>query len=270
LKIINTNIIIVGAGLTGLTLAYYLKNHQMDVAIVEARNRLGGRILTKQKPNSANIELGATWLGKQHIKLLHLLGELQIQIFEQEMGNTAIYEIYANDPFEIVDLPKSDDPSYRIKNGTHHIINSLVEKIDASQIYTGQAIGSIIKTNNFIEARSDTHIFKGSVIISTLPPLLFAESIHVDPPLPNELIEIAEKTHTWMGNSIKVGLSFDQKLWIGKNRSGTIFSNVGPINEMYDHSNFEDTLFALKGFLNESCHSMTKKERLKLIINQLE
>ncbi len=270
MKIVKTNIIIIGAGLTGLTLAYYLKKHQIDVKIVEARNRLGGRILTKRNPNLANIELGATWLGNQHIKLLHLLDELQIQIFEQELGNTAIYEIYANEPFEIVNLPKSDDPSYRIKNGTHQIIDRLVGEIDTSQIYTGQVIGSIKKINSFIEARSDTHIFKGSIIISTLPPLLFAKSIRVDPPLPNELIEIAKKTHTWMGDSIKAGLSFDQKLWIGKNRSGTIFSNVGPINEMYDHSNFEDTLFALKGFLNESCYTMTKKERLKLILNQLE
>lgn len=270
MKIINTNIIIIGAGLTGLTLAYYLKKHQIDVTIVEARNRLGGRIFTKKNPNSTNIELGATWLHKQYVQLLHLLHELKIQIFEQEMGNYAIYEIYPDSDFEIVPLPDADDPSFRIKNGTDQIIKKLVSKIDPGQIYTGQVIRTIEKTEDFIAARSDTHIFKASAIISTLPPLLFAQSIQVSPSLPDELIKIAKKTHTWMGDSIKVGLSFDQKLWVRKNLSGTIFSNIGPINEMYDHSNFEDTLFALKGFLNETYSNLVKKERLKLILDQLE
>jgi len=270
MKIVKTNIIIIGAGLTGLTLAYYLKKHQLDVTIVEARSRVGGRILTKRNPNLANIELGATWLGKQHVQLLDLLRELKLQIFEQEMGNTAIYEIYPDSDFEMVPLPNGDDPSFRIKNGTDQIIDKLVSEIDPGQIYTGHVIDAIEKTEDFITARSDIHIFKGSVIISTLPPLLFSRSIQVNPLLPNDLIQIAEKTRTWMGDSIKVGLSFDQKLWIGKNISGTIFSNVGSVNEMYDHSNFEDTLFALKGFLNESYSNLDKKERLKLVLNQLE
>ena len=270
MKVIKTDIIIIGAGLTGLTLAYYLKKHPVDVTVIEARKRLGGRIFTKNNPNSANIELGATWLGKQHVQLLKLLGELKLQIFKQEMGKFAIYEIYPDNKFETVPLPDSNDPSFRIKNGTEQLIEKLVSQKDKNQFFTNQVIKNIEKTEESITARSDTHIFKGSVIISTLPPLLFSKSIQVNPSLPNELIEVANKTHTWMGDSIKVGLTFDHKLWVGKNLSGTIFSNVGPINEMYDHSNFEDTLFSLKGFLSTGYADLDKNERLKLILNQLE
>ena len=72
-----------------------------------------------------------------------------------------------------------------------------------------------------------------------------------------------------MGESIKVGLTYAQPFWRSKNSSGTIVSNVGPIPEMYDHSNYEDSLFALKGFLNGVFHAATKEERKNLILNTL-
>ena len=40
------NILIIGAGLTGLLLAYKLKQQGVSVIILEARERLGGRIYT--------------------------------------------------------------------------------------------------------------------------------------------------------------------------------------------------------------------------------
>lgn len=43
---IKTDLLIIGAGLTGLTLAYYLKNLNISFKIVEARSTIGGRINT--------------------------------------------------------------------------------------------------------------------------------------------------------------------------------------------------------------------------------
>jgi len=88
--------------------------------------------------------------------------------------------------------------------------------------------------------------------------------------LPKELVDIANTTHTWMGESIKIALYFSIPFWKEKGTSGTIFSNVGPIPEMYDHTNFEESKFALKGFLNGSYYSISKEERLELILTQLE
>jgi len=47
-------------------------------------------------------------------------------------------------------------------------------------------------------------------------------------------------------------------------------SNVGPIPEMYDHSNVEDTHYALMGFLNGAFHTLTREARLELIKKQLK
>ena len=94
-------------------------------------------------------------------------------------------------------------------------------------------------------------------------------TISITPKLHKLVTQIGKQTHTWMGESIKISLTYSNPFW-RKNASGTIVSNVGPIHEMYDHSNYEDNHFGLKGFLNGSYFSMTKMERLDLIMNQLE
>ena len=54
-------VIIIGAGISGLEAASVLKANNIDVIILEARNRIGGRILTTTM-DGANTDLGAAWL----------------------------------------------------------------------------------------------------------------------------------------------------------------------------------------------------------------
>jgi monoamine oxidase len=41
----HSTIVIIGAGLTGLTIAYLLKKQGIAATIIEARDRLGGRFI---------------------------------------------------------------------------------------------------------------------------------------------------------------------------------------------------------------------------------
>jgi monoamine oxidase len=57
------DVLIIGAGLAGLSAAECLADAGHDVTILEARNRLGGRVLThRDSRNPAAVELGAEWL----------------------------------------------------------------------------------------------------------------------------------------------------------------------------------------------------------------
>lgn len=47
----KSNIIVIGAGLAGLTCAYCLLQKEFDVTIYEARERVGGRVLTAMIKN---------------------------------------------------------------------------------------------------------------------------------------------------------------------------------------------------------------------------
>ena len=58
-------------------------------------------------------------------------------------------------------------------------------------------------------------------------------------------------------------------IWTTGNSTGTIFSNVGPISEMYEHNNYEGSFFVLKGFINPNLYTFSKKEREKLLLAQL-
>lgn len=266
----NTDILIIGGGLTGLTLAYLLEKEALNVTIVEARHRLGGRIFTKYKANEAPIELGATWLGKKHRTLNGLLEKLSLEIFEQQLGTKAIFEPISTSPPQLVSLPPNEDPSFRIKGGSSSLISALSNQLQGTKIMLGQAINTIEKEENVLVAKSSTHSFSTSIIISTLAPYLLINTIEINPPLPTELIQIAQKTHTWMGESIKVAFTYKNPFWRARKYSGTIFSNVGPVSEMYDHANYEDTVFGLKGFMNGSYYSLQKEERKILVLNQLK
>jgi monoamine oxidase len=265
----TTDILIIGAGLTGLATAYYLKDKNLKVQILEAKDRPGGRIHTLYKNQQAPIELGATWLGKKHHHLNALLRELKIGVFEQLLGDRAIYEPISTSPPQIVQLPPNSDPSFRIQGGTSTLIQALYNQLEADQVHFEQVVQAIAVKTDHVGVTTHQRTFQASIVISTLPPFLLTQTVAIQPGLPEDLLQIARQTHTWMGDSIKVGLSYQQPFWRESGTSGTIFSNVGPIPEMYDHANYQDNLFALKGFLNSAYHSITIEERRELVLQQL-
>jgi monoamine oxidase len=104
----------------------------------------------------------------------------------------------------------------------------------------------------------------------TLSPYLWQSTIDFQPVLDDELLQIAQHTHTWMGESIKVGLRYAKPFWYDQKTSGTIFSSVGPIPEMYDHSDYANEKFALVGFMNGAYANTSAEHRLQLVLQQLE
>lgn len=79
----SKHIVIVGGGLSGLSLAYYLRNYNFNLTVLEASDRLGGRIQTVKGQLDTPLELGATWLSDQHPELITLLDELGIKKYPQ-------------------------------------------------------------------------------------------------------------------------------------------------------------------------------------------
>ena len=135
MKIIETEVLIIGGGLTGLTIAALLQKENIAVKIVEARDRLGGRIKTIYGDKTPPVDMGATWVGKKHRALLDLLKVLDIDIFDQILGERAIFEPISTSPPQVVQLPPNIDPTFRIQRGTANLINTLAKQLKADQIY---------------------------------------------------------------------------------------------------------------------------------------
>ena len=267
---IKTDVLIIGAGLTGLTTAFYLKELDVKVLIVESRNRLGGRIKSDGYEENRPIELGATWLGSKHVKLHQLLQEIGLEVFPQAIGEKAIYEAISTSPPYLASLPPNPDPTLRIKGGSMKLINILSQKIGLENIQLNTKIEKVKYVQDHVQTFAEAKKIIAKKVITTIPPNLLVNTISFEPSLPSQLIALAKSTHTWMSQSIKVALRYEKAFWRSEKLSGTIFSNVGPIPEMYEHSNYEDTDHVLMGFFNGNYYSLTREERLKMALNQLK
>jgi monoamine oxidase len=70
--------IIIGAGLSGLAAGLKLKAAGKKFMILEARDRVGGRVFTKALPNGGYVDLGAAWIGPTQTRMYELLKENNI------------------------------------------------------------------------------------------------------------------------------------------------------------------------------------------------
>ncbi len=59
----EVDVVIIGAGLSGLSAAKDLLKANVSVRVLEARGRVGGRVLNHQLKNGGVVELGAEFIG---------------------------------------------------------------------------------------------------------------------------------------------------------------------------------------------------------------
>jgi monoamine oxidase len=265
----HSPIIIIGAGLTGLTLAYRFRQAGIRALVLEGRSRSGGRIYTHQVTGQAPVEMGATWLGLKHRHLVSLLKELVLPIFQQQLGTVAMYDLGPGQATERIPFPSGQEPSFRIQGGSSSLINALLERLDPDQVIFDESVEYLDFSGPEVIIRTSTKEYRTERVVSTLPPNLLVSNIEFTPALPKEVENLARQTHTWMGESIKAGMRFPSPFWRKGYQSGTLFSNAGPFTETYDHADFEDDHFAMKGFLHPGLVRESVEVREQLVREQL-
>ncbi|CDF79504.1 amine oxidase [Formosa agariphila KMM 3901] len=267
----NERIIIIGAGLSGLTLAYLLSKKNVYATVLEASNRCGGRIQTIKGENETPMELGATWFSDIHPNLISLLDELELKKFPQYSKGKSLFQTKSFEPAQEFYIPEAETPSYRIAGGTEHLISTLYEKIDAEHIKLKTKVVCIEDIENELIVHSNKgEKFIADKVILCLPVQLVGSQIKFIPELPNNISAVLPTVQTWMAGSIKFVLEYSEPFWRRNGYSGMLYSHVGIVSEMYDHTNFEEDKFGFTGFLNGSSSTYTKALRKALVLKQLE
>ena len=77
----TVDVVIIGAGLAGLTAAVELRKAGRSVCVVEARGRVGGRTLDYSIGGGHVVERGGQWIGSTQTEILSLAGQLGIESF---------------------------------------------------------------------------------------------------------------------------------------------------------------------------------------------
>ncbi|MFJ3514514.1 flavin monoamine oxidase family protein [Streptomyces sp. NPDC090131] len=76
----NHDVIVLGAGLAGLAAARDLAAGGADVLVVEARDRVGGRVEQTELPDGRLVQLGGEVVGRAHTAYLTLVAELGLTL----------------------------------------------------------------------------------------------------------------------------------------------------------------------------------------------
>jgi len=230
-------LIVIGAGLSGLYAAYLLRN-RYEVTVIEARDRLGGRILTKDEH-----DLGPSWIWPHHKRVQTLVRSLNLELFAQYSKGDALYE--RPDSIERF-VPPPSSPAARIKGGINRIIDKLAEELQDVTILTGEPVINIRYRNESVTVSTAVSVYDADQVIIAVPPRI-ALTIDFTPSLDQKIISTLQSTPTWMGHSRKVVIEYPKTFWREHDLSGFVFSLRGPLSEIHDASTCNKA--ALFGFV---------------------
>ena len=95
----RVDVVVVGGGLAGLTAARDLDGGGLSVIVVEAQDRVGGRVLNHTLSNGSIVELGGQWVGPTQDRVLSLAADLGVELFPSyDAGDGLLSEDYEIGP----------------------------------------------------------------------------------------------------------------------------------------------------------------------------
>ncbi|WP_460720371.1 flavin monoamine oxidase family protein [Microbacterium aureliae] len=87
---ITKDVVIVGAGAAGLTAAHELRAAGLSVVVLEARDRVGGRLWT-DVVDGAMLEVGGQWVSPDQDALKETLAELGLETYKRYREGESVY-----------------------------------------------------------------------------------------------------------------------------------------------------------------------------------
>jgi len=260
---IETPVAIIGGGLSGLYTAYLLHQQGIKSTIYEARDRLGGRIISLPtskptpniKSNTERYDLGPSWFWPDmHPLISQLIDQLGLTAFQQYQTGAHLFDRGKDHPPQRHELGIATSPiSMRLSGGMLSLVEALVEKLSSDAIQLNHQVTHISQeSNNKLALTFNTKSGKKSISVQkailALPLRLLANNIQFSPALPESLRHHCQSTMTWMAAHAKFVAVYDQPFWRQQGLSGSASSQVGPLVEIHDASPLEGKA-ALFGFV---------------------
>jgi len=250
------DVAIVGGGLCGLALARKLRRRGLAIAVFEARDRLGGRILTVPQAKGGGADLGATWFWPKTQPLVaHLVKDLGLRDFAQHDEGDVLHLREGDKAAERIEDKRLYDDARRLHGGTQALVRALAGELPPDAIHLGHELSSLRDCGDHISLAFKTgeepmELTARRVVLAA-PPRLLRETVTFTPPLDEATDQAMLGAETWMAAQAKVVLEYEQAFWRDQHLSGSAFvtHEQAVIGEIFDACDLPAELFALGGFL---------------------
>ncbi|EOK5422892.1 MULTISPECIES: flavin monoamine oxidase family protein [Pseudomonas] len=253
----SLHVAVVGGGLAGLQAARLLHKAGVDFTLIEARNRLGGRIFTvdgKGMPSEDGFDLGPSWFWpKMQPAIGKLVAELDLATFVQHSDGDVVFErMSREEPQRYRGFPQ-EPMSMRLAGGTAALVQALVRDLPSDCMRLGSRVKAMTLLGDGVElvlAQTDgrTTTLAATHVIAALPPRLLDATVVFSPAQEASVAHRWRDTPTWMAPHAKFFALYDRPFWREAGLSGTAQSMVGPMVEMHDATTASGQA-ALFGFL---------------------
>ena len=256
----DTDVLIVGGGLSGLSLALALFERGSDFQLFEARDTFGGRIQTASV-GGRNFDLGPAWFWPGQPRMASLIERIQLDVFEQYSTGDLMFE----DEHGVVHRGlgyASMRGSLRVVGGMGALVDGMLGMLPSDRLHLSRRIHKLSLDNQRVTVRTssgETHSSERAVL--ALPPRL-ATNLEFDPALPQTALSEMSGIATWMAGQAKAVALYDRPFWREAGLSGDAMSRRGPLAEIHDASPEADGPFALFGFVGVPPERREKNENL--------
>lgn len=229
-------VLVIGAGVSGLAAAQRLVGAGHFVEVLEARDRIGGRIWTNHSLGSA-VDLGASWIHgarenpvsqiADQLRLERIVSDFEDLVFRSSNGVTGdvlppalrphldVVLDYADDPDNLSDRAMDEGEEF---GGSDMVFPGGYDQILAGltgagfDIHLRQIVQSVSVGDRGVEVTSLQRRFDADAVIITLPlGVLKAGLVQFEPRLPSGMTQAISRMG--IGALEKVALRFDAPFW---------------------------------------------------------
>ncbi len=246
------DLIVVGAGLAGLAVARGAVERGARVIVLEARSRVGGRVLSHRTAAGA-YDLGPGWIWpRMQNRIAQAVRAAGLALYEQAEAGGFVFQDQTGQQIER--LPHGfaqEPPSMRIAGGIGALVAAFAAGLDPAAIRLDHRVRRVAWTEDGIAVEADRAngavTLRGAKVVLALPPRLIGNIDFVPALPPGPRSELAA-VPGWMAGQAKALALYDRPFWRAAGLSGSAFSRSGPLAEIHDASLPGTSEGALFGF----------------------
>lgn len=233
------DLVVVGAGLSGLALARAMAQRGADVRVLEARLRVGGRVLGF--PSAAgSYDLGPAWIWpSMQPRIAAAVRAAGLALYPQTEDGGLLYQDHSGKVERFAHGFHPAPPSMRVAGGIEALVNALAADLTVDQLFLGHRVRKMTLADPGVlieaETASGTYTCRASQVVLAVPPRLIA-NIEMTPPLPVSIHAQLASVPGWMAGQAKALVIYDRPFWRTAGLSGGASSQIGPLVEIHDAS----------------------------------